>query len=127
MKTDNDLSRRERQIMDIVHELGEVTAAIVQEKLPDPPSYSAVRAMLAKLEQKGHLRHRNVGPRYCYFATQNHEEASRFALKKMMKTFFAGSPVQTVNALLDLSSDELSPKELEELSKLIENAKQEGR
>lgn len=127
MQNETHLSRRERQIMDIMYELGEVTAAVVQERIPNPPGYSAVRAMLAKLEDKGHIKHRAEGARYWFTPTQKHEKASQSALRKMMKTFFENSPVQTVNALLDISSEKLSKEDLDQLSQLIDKAKVEGR
>lgn len=127
MENETHLSRRERQIMDILYELGEVTAATVQERIPNPPSYSAVRAMLAKLEDKGHIKHRAEGPRYWFSPTQKREKASQSALRNMMKTFFENSPVQTVNALLSISSEDLTKEDLDKLSRLIDNAKEDGR
>jgi BlaI family penicillinase repressor len=89
-----NLSRRERQIMDIVYELGEVTAQQVLEKLPEPPGYSAVRAMLSRLEEKGHLAHREQGARYLYFPLVKRDAATRSALSNLVKTFFDGSAAQ---------------------------------
>jgi predicted transcriptional regulator len=122
-----NLSRRERQIMDIIYRSGHATAAEVMELLPDPPSYSAVRAMLRVLEAKGHLRHEQQGPRYVFLPTLPREKASRFALKKVVQTFFDGSAEQAVAALLDISAPKLSDSELNRLSKLIEQARKEGR
>ena len=121
------LSRRERQIMDVLYQLGEATAAEVMERLPDPPSYSAVRAMLRLLEEKGHLQHEQDGPRYVYKPTLAHDKAQRSALKHLVETFFEGSAEQAVAALLDLSKTKLSDDELDRLSHLIEQAKKEGR
>lgn len=121
------LSRRERQIMDIVYRLGEATAAEVMENLPDPPSYSAVRALLRILEEKEHLRHRQEGPRYVYVPTVPVDAAKQSALKHVLSTFFEGSVTQAVAALLDLSRDDLSDAELVRLARLIDQAHQEGR
>lgn len=122
-----DLSRRERQIMDIVYELGEVTAAEVQTHLPDPPGYSAVRAMLRVLEEKGHLEHRQDGPRYVYRATVPVEAARRSAVKRVLRTFFDNSLEEAVATLLDVSASNLSKDELERLARMIEKARKEGR
>lgn len=122
-----DLSRRERQIMDIVYEMGEVTAADVQRRLPDPPGYSAVRAMLRVLEEKGHLEHRQDGPRYQYRATVPVEAARRSAAKRVLKTFFDNSLEEAVATLLDVSASNLSKSELDRLARMIEDARKEGR
>lgn len=121
------LSRRERQIMDVVYCLGQATAAEVLRALPDPPSYSAVRAMLRVLEEKGHLRHEQQGPRYVYVPTVPREQASRSALKQLVRTFFGGSTEKTVAALLGMSAQRLSEEELDRLSTLIDQARKEGR
>jgi predicted transcriptional regulator len=121
------LSRRERQIMDIVYRLGQATAAEVMDGLPNPPSYSAVRAMLRILEEKGHLRHEEQGPRYVYLPTLPREKARSSALKQVVQTFFEGSTEQAVAALLGMSADRLSDDELGRLAKLIERARKEGR
>ena len=123
----SSLSRRERQIMDAIYRRGQATAAEVLEDLPDPPSYSAVRAMLRVLEEKGHLRHEQQGPRYVFLPTVPRERARRSALKQLVRTFFDGSTEQTVAALLDLSARRLSNAELDRLSQLIERARKEGR
>jgi BlaI family transcriptional regulator, penicillinase repressor len=120
-------SRRERQIMDIVYRQGQATAADVREALPDPPSYSAVRAMLRVLEEKGFLRHEQQGPRYVFLPTLSLEKARRSALKQVVQTFFDGSTEQAVSALLDYSSSKLSNEELDRLAQLIEQARREGR
>ncbi len=121
------LSRRERQIMDIIYRVGPATAAEVMENLPDPPSYSAVRALLRILEEKGHLRHRKEGPRYVYLPTVSRERAKRSALKHVLSTFFEGSVTQAMAALIDLSEDDLSEDDLERIANLIRQAKEEGR
>ncbi|MFK7845760.1 MAG: BlaI/MecI/CopY family transcriptional regulator [Rhodothermales bacterium] len=120
------LSRRERQIMDAIYRVGKATAAQVMDEIPDPPSYSAVRAMLRILVEKGHLSHDKVGARYIYKPTVSQKRAKKSALHHVLATFFEGSVTQAMAALIDLS-DDLSPEELERLSSLIENAKQEGR
>lgn len=123
----SDLTRRERQIMDVIYRHGEATAAEVQEGLPDPPSYSAVRAMLRKLEEKGHVEHEQEGPRYVYRATLPREEARESALARMVRTFFDGSPSKTVAALLDMSGGDLPDEELDRVAELIERARSQGR
>jgi predicted transcriptional regulator len=126
-KAHHHLSRRERQIMDIIHQRGQATAAEVLELLPEPPSYSAVRALLRLMEEKGYLKHQQDGPRYVYLPTQTREKARRSALKRMLETFFDGSTEQAVAALLELSRSKLSPEELDRLSRLIAQARKEGR
>ncbi len=121
------LSRRERQIMEIVYRDGRLSAAEVLERMPDPPGYSAVRALLRILENKGHLRHELSGTRYVYLATVGKESARRSALRSMVDTFFEGSASKVVAALLDLSRADLSEQELARLSQLIEQARKEGR
>ncbi|MFQ5569949.1 MAG: BlaI/MecI/CopY family transcriptional regulator [Rhodothermales bacterium] len=121
------LSRRERQIMDIIYRLGEATAAEVMDNLPDPPSYSAVRALLRILEEKKHLRHRQQGPRYVYQPTVSLDKAKKSALNHVLSTFFEGSVSQAVAALLDMSEEELTDHELRRLGRLINQADREGR
>ena len=121
------LSRRERQIMDVVYRHGKVTAAEVLAELPEPPSYSAVRAMLRLLEDKGHVRHEQDGPRYVYLPTVNREKARRSAMRHLVRTFFDGSTEDAVAALLQNDNGGMSEDELERLSKLIDGAKKEGR
>jgi predicted transcriptional regulator len=121
-----DLSRRERQIVDILYARGRATAAEVQAALPDPPSYSAVRAMLRILEDKGHVKHEQDGPRYVYLPTVGHDNARRSALHHVLKTFFAGSTEQAISALLDDSSSNLSDAELDRLARLIDQARGTG-
>lgn len=120
-------TRRERQIMDVVYRLGRATAAEVQKALPDPPSYSAVRALLRILEEKGHLRHEQDGPRYVFLPTVSRTKAQRSALRQLVQTFFEGSTAQAVAALLDAPDARLSDEELERLSKMIGQARKEGR
>ena len=126
MTTTNDpLSRRERQILDILYAKGTATAAEVQEALPDPPSYSAVRALLRILEDKGHARHETQGTRYVYLPTVAREDARNSALRRIVKTFFDGSAAQAAAALVDSGS--LSDEDLSRLSSLIDRARKEGR
>lgn len=122
----HELSRRERQIVDILYAQGRATAAEVQAALPDPPSYSAVRAMLRILEDKGHIRHEQDGPRYIYLPTVARDSAKRSALRHMLRTFFNGSAEQAISALLDDSSSRLSDAELDRLARLIEQARRSG-
>ncbi|HWC75564.1 MAG TPA: BlaI/MecI/CopY family transcriptional regulator [Gemmatimonadales bacterium] len=122
------LSRREREIMDVIYRApgGRATAAEVLEQLADPPSYSAVRALLRVLEEKGHLRHEEDGPRYVFLPTVPRERARQSALRQLLHTFFDGSTEAAVAALLD-SSTRLSDAELARLSRLIADARKEGR
>jgi len=120
------LSRRERQIMDVVYRLGRATAAEVLDGLPEPPSYSAVRTMLRLLEEKEHLRHEQDGPRYVYVPVVARDRARRSALDHLVRTFFDGSAEDVVAALL-ARSDRPSDEELERLAQLIEQARAEGR
>ncbi|MDX1396527.1 MAG: BlaI/MecI/CopY family transcriptional regulator [Gemmatimonadota bacterium] len=119
------LSRRERQIMDILLRLGSASASDVRAELPDPPSYSAVRTMLSRLEEKGHVSHEQDGPRYLYRAAIDADRARESALERTVRTFFEGSPGKTVAALLDRSSTELSDAELGELAEMIERIRRE--
>lgn len=121
-----DLSRRERQILDILYQRGQATAADVQTALPEPPSYSAVRALLRILEDKGHVRHQQDGPRYMYLPTVARENAKRSALHHVLRTFFDGSAEQAISALLDESSTKLSTEELDRLARLIDDARRSG-
>ena len=121
------LSRRERLIMEVVYARGSATAADVLDGLPDPPSYSAVRAMMRILEDKGHLTHRHDGPRYVYSPVVPRTAARQSALKQLVKTFFDGSATQAVAALLDMSESRLSAAEADQLASLIEKAKREGK
>ncbi len=111
--------------MDIVYRHRQATAAEVREALPDPPSYSAVRALLRVLEEKGHLTHKREGPRYVFAPTVAREQARRSALSQVVQTFFEGAPEEAVATLLDQAS--LSAADLDRLSALIDRARQEGR
>src|SRR5881227_495653 len=124
---DHHLSRRERQIMDVLHAREQATAAEVLAALPDPPGYSAVRALLLILDEKGHIRHRRDGARYVYVPRMSRASASRSALKRVVSTFFQGSVTQAMAALLETSDTELPEAELNKLQELINQAKKEGR
>ncbi|MBY0506315.1 MAG: BlaI/MecI/CopY family transcriptional regulator [Bryobacteraceae bacterium] len=121
------LSRRERQIMDLVHRMGKATAAEIRDAMMDPPSYSAVRAQLRTLEDKGHLRHESQELRYIYSAVERPEKARQGALRHLVNTFFGGSPADAAMALLDEESTQLSPDDIARLQALIAAAKEGGR
>jgi len=126
--TDNaplDLGRRERQIMEVIYRRGQATVAEVRAALDDPPGYSAVRTFLNILEEKGHLTHEQIGMRYVYRPTHPRDEAGKAALQQVLRTFYEGSIANSVAALLD--TEALSPEELEQLTRLIEQARKEGR
>ncbi len=122
-----ELARRERQIMNVIHQLGEATVADVQTRLDDPPSYSAVRTMIRHLESKGFLKHRHEGKRYVYKATQSRQAASRSALRKLLDVFFAGSASDAVAAILDVSGEKLPPDELARIEALVKQARKDGK
>ena len=122
-----DLSRREREIMEILYRAGRATAAEVMGEMDDPPTYSGVRALLRILVQKGHLKHEQDGPRYVYLATLPRERARLGALKQVVQTFFEGSAEQAMAALIDSQGSKLSKDELDRLAKMIERARKEGR
>ena len=122
----HDLSRRERQILDVLYSSGRATAAEVQQALPNAPSYSAVRTLLRILEDKGHVRHEQDGARYVYTPTVERENARRSALRHMLDTFFGGSATQAMAALLDEESLQLSKKDVQRLKAAIERARKEG-
>ena len=122
-----NLSRREREMMNIIYEAGRATAAEVRGAMTSPPSYSAVRATLRVLLEKGHLSHKQDGPRYVYLPTVTRDQARRSALRQLLRTFFDGSTNNAVAALLDMESSKLSADELERLGQMIEKAKNEGR
>ncbi len=122
-----DLSRRERQIMEVVYRTGRATAGEVLGGLPDPPSYSAVRALLKILEGKGHLRHVVEDGRYVWLPVVPRDRARRSALQSLLQTFFEGSAERAVAALLTQSKSKLSDEELERLARLIADAREEGR
>ncbi len=126
-ETPSELSARERQIMDVVWRRGEATVAEVLSELPDPPSYSAVRALLRILEEKGHLKHREEGRRYVYQPTAPRRRAQRAALRRLLHTFFSDSPSSAVAALLEMEAGRLSPEELERLADVVARARAGGR
>jgi BlaI family transcriptional regulator, penicillinase repressor len=119
------LSRRERQIMEILYQRGKASAAEVREAMEDAPGYSAVRAMLRVLEEKGHTRHQAEGLKYVYVPTVPRDKAKKSAVKHLLDTFFAGSPEQIVAALLDVSATRLTREELDRMGQMIEKAKRE--
>lgn len=121
------LSRRERQVLDVLHRLGRASAADVRDALADPPSDSAVRTHLRILEEKGHIRHEQDGPRYVYLPVQAREEAGLSALRHLTKTFFDDAPTRAVAALLDDASADLSDADLDRLDDLIQRARAQGR
>lgn len=122
-----DLGRRERQIVEVVVRLGHATVADVLENLPDPPSYSAVRAMLRILENKGHLKHEVDGPRYVYVPVVRRATLGRSALRHMVDTFFDGSVGAAAAALLESADARLTDEDLERLSQLIQRGRAQGR
>ncbi|HKT49547.1 MAG TPA: BlaI/MecI/CopY family transcriptional regulator [Candidatus Angelobacter sp.] len=124
---DLQLGRRERQIMDVIYRLGKASVTDVRSELSDPPSYSAVRAMLGFLEDKGYLRHEPQGLKYVYMPMQDTMQVRASALKHVVKTFFGGSPERAVEALLEMSDARLTPRDKQYLSQLIKKAQQEGR
>lgn len=120
-----NLTRRERQIMDAIYRRGEATAAQVRAALPDPPSYSAVRALLRILEEKGHLRHRQDGVRYVFLPIKTRQHAGRATLRNVVRTFFGGSIEHAVAALLSSTDTKLSKEESKRLAALIAQARKE--
>lgn len=126
MKKIQSLSRREREMMDIIFRAGTATASEVMERMADPPSYSAVRATLRVLEQKGLLRHEDDGTRYVYRPTINRDKAKRTALDHLLTTFFDGSAANVVATLLE-REDQLTRADLDRIEKLIDEARKEGR
>jgi predicted transcriptional regulator len=122
-----DLGRRERQIVEALYRLERATVRDVLDELPDPPSYSAVRAMLKKLEEKGYARHEQDGPRYVYLPVVPAERARRTALRHLVDTFFEGSAERAALALIKLSDTQISDEALERLAELARRAEQEGR
>jgi predicted transcriptional regulator len=121
------LSRRERQIMDILYRRGKSSASDVRDGMANAPSYSAVRAMLRILEEKGHIKHQAEGLKYVYVPTVNHDKAKRSAVKHLVDTFFKDAPEQVVAALLDVSSTRLTTAELDRMSEIIEKARREDK
>ena len=127
MSATGGLSRRERQIMDILYQRGKASASEVREAMEAAPGYSAVRAMLRVLEEKGHVKHQAEGLKYVYVPVVARDKAKRSAVKHVMETFFNGSAEQIVAALLDVSSTRLTREELDRMSEMIEQAKREGK
>jgi predicted transcriptional regulator len=121
------LSRRERQIMEILYQRGKASASEVRASMADAPSYSAVRAMLRVLEEKGHVRHQAEGLKYVYVPTVSRDKAKRTAVRHVLDTFFGGSPEQIMAALLDVSAPRLTREELDRMAEMIERARKEGR
>ncbi len=121
------LSRRERQIMNVIYAAGSADVQHVVDALADPPSYTSVRTTLRLLEGKGHLKHHQEGQRYIYKPTVPREKARSAALHQVVSTFFENSAEQTVAALLDLGARDLSEEQLDRLAKMIEQARKEGR
>ena len=127
LKEQQKLTRRERQIMDVLYRRGRATVAEILENLSDPPSYSGVRGMLRVLEEKKHIRHEEKDLRYVYLPVVPRDKARRSAVLHMLDTFFEGSPEQAVATLLDVSARNLSSPDFDRLAALIEKARQEGR
>jgi BlaI family transcriptional regulator, penicillinase repressor len=121
------LSRRERQIMEILYQRGKASASEVRGAMDEAPGYSAVRALLRVLEDKGHVKHQAEGLRYVYVPVVTREKAKRAAVKHVLDTFFNGSPEQIVAALLDVSSPALTRPELDRMAQMIEKARKEGK
>lgn len=121
------LSRRERQIIEILYQRGKASVTEVREAMPDPPGYSAVRAMLRVLENKGHVKHQPEGLKYVYVPTVARDKAKRSAVKHLLDTFFADAPHKVVAALLDVSATRLTREELDRMSEMIDKAKKEGK
>lgn len=124
MTKPSKLSRRERQIMDILYRLEEASAKDVMAEMEDAPSYSSVRTLIGKLVDKGHVAHRESGLKYVYYPLQTRDKASKSALNHLLQTFFDDSPLRAVNSLLDMSAKHLSDEELQELADMIEAKKQ---
>ena len=127
MKKPDPLTRREREIMDILHRRGRATAHEVMADLAEPPSYSAVRTFLRLLEERGHVRHEQDGPRYVYTPTVARREAQRSAIAHLVDTFFDGSVEDAVATLVESSKPKLSAQELDRIAALVAKAKKEGR
>ena len=125
MPTPPSLSRREREVLDVLHRLGRATAADVREALDDPPSDSAVRTHLRILEEKGHATHEKDGPRYVYLPAVETAQAGKGALQHLVQTFYEGAPLRAAAALLD--DADLTESDLDRLSALIDQARRHGR
>ena len=122
-----ELSKRERQIMEVIFRVGRASAADIREQLPDAPSNSTVRTLLRILEEKGQLEHEMEGKSYVYFPTIEPEKARKTALRDVIKTFFSGSVEKTVATLIDMSDESLDEKKLDALADMIEAAKKRGK
>ena len=121
------LSRRERQILEILYQRGRASAGEVRAAMANPPSYSAVRAMLRVLEDKGHVKHQAEGLKYVYLPVVARDKAKRSAMKHLLETFFHDEPEQAVAALLDVASRRLTPEELDRMAEMIDKARREGK
>lgn len=122
-----ELSRRERQILDILYLRGRASAAEIRTAMSNAPSYSAVRALLRILEEKGHVKHQAEGLKYVYAPVIARDRAKRSAMKHLLDTFFNDAPEQAVATLLDVSSRSLKPEELARMADMIEKARKEGK
>ncbi len=127
MTSSRELSRRERQIMDVIYRMNEATAKEVMDAIEDAPSYSSVRTLLGKLVEKGHIAHRESGLKYVYYPLIERQAASVNALSNVVKTFFSDSTFLAVNSLLDMSDGDISDEELERLNKLIQEKKKNNK
>jgi len=127
MRSFSGLSRRERQIMEVLYRQGKASAAEVRAGIEDAPGYSAVRAMLRVLEEKGQVKHQEEGLKYVYTPVVAREKAKRSAVKSLLDTFFSDAPEQVVAALLDASPRRLTAEELDRMSEMIERARREGK
>jgi BlaI family transcriptional regulator, penicillinase repressor len=125
LSPDDPLSRRERQVMNIIYAKGRATATEIHAALPDPPTFSATRAIIRTLEEKGHIRHEEQGLKYIYLPVVPADKARRSALSNVVATFFQGSPSRLLATLLDSSASKISDEELRELEDLIRKARQE--
>src|SRR4029079_13195423 len=119
------LTRRERQMMDILYQLQRASAEEIRERLPDPPSNSSVRTMLRILEDKGHIRHEHLGGRFLFIPVVKADTAKRSALRHLVDTFFGGSGEDAIGALFDISARDLGDEELADLRSLIAKAAKE--
>ena len=124
--THESLSRRERQIMDIVYRRGQATAAQILAEMSDPPSYSAIRALLRILVDKKHLQHREDGPRYVYHPTLDPDRVSKTAVRHLVRTFFDNSASSAVAAMVGMYEDRLTDEDLDKLERLIDKARRGG-
>ena len=126
-RTHRELSRRERQIMDVLHRVGEASAADIQRELPDPPTNSAVRALLRVLEEKGRITHTEIGRIYVYRPTASPSDARRAALEHLVSTFFGGSVEEAAAALMSLPKGKLDAATRRRIARKIADAEKEGR